>query len=177
MEERIQLSKKERAMFIYLLKILKNQGDEENDYDNMIKALEYGYELHYSDVFDCLFDDELSTEDCREVLDILEMYRGIIYSFINLKRDGNLESLTEEDVKFPGFDGNNETKQMTYTDYFIKDLGRYDEIKELSHGYFNSHWPQLAKYRAMLEKWNSYKVLPNRYMMNEQQIKDLLKIN
>jgi uncharacterized protein YfbU (UPF0304 family) len=175
MENVVKLSKTDRAKFIYLLKILKNQGDEEYDYDNMIKALQYGYEYHYSDVFDCLFDEELSADGCREVLDILEMYRGIIYSYINLKREGIQLSLTEDDIRFPGFDGNNEGKQMFYTEYFIKDLGRYNEIEQLSHGYYNSHWPELPKYRAMLLKWEEYKVLPNRYMMNEQQIRDLLE--
>lgn len=175
MENVVKLSKTDRAKFIYLLKILKNQGDEEYDYDNMIKALQYGYEYHYSDVFDCLFDEELSADGCREVLDILEMYRGIIYSYINLKREGIQLSLTEDDIRFPGFDGNNEGKQMSYTEYFIKDLGRYDEIEQLSHGYYNSHWPKLGDYRTMLEKWQEYKnTLSNRYMMSEQQIKDLL---
>lgn len=174
MENNVKLTRKERAEFIYLLKILQNQGDGEYDYENMIKALQYGYEYHYSDVFDCLFDEELSSEGCREVLDILEMYRGIIYSYINLKREGKQLSLTEDDIKFPGFDGNNEGKQMSYTEYFIKDLGRYNEIEQLSHGYYNSHWPKLDDYRAMLKKWEEYKNLPNRYMMNEQQIVDLL---
>lgn len=174
MENVVKLNKVERAQFIYLLKILKNQGDEDYDYDNMIKALEYGFELHYSDVFECLFDEELPADKCREVLDILEMYRGIIYSYNNLKREGQLEKLKDEDVRFKGFDGNNETKQMSYTDYFIKDLDRYAEIEELSHGYYNSHCQMLPKYHAMLAKWDEYKALPNRYMMNEQQIIDLL---
>lgn len=176
MENVVKLTQKDRAMFLYLLKILKNQGDQEYDYDNLIKALQYGFELHYSDVFECLFDEELSAEGCSEVLDILEMYRGIIYSFINLKREGKLDSLTEDDVKFPGFDGNNEGKQMSYADFFIKDLGRYSEIDELSHGYYNSHSRTLPKYRAMLVKWEEYKSLPNRYMMNELQIKELLNV-
>ena len=60
MENSIKLNHKERAMFLYLLKILKNQGDQDYDYDNLIKALQYGFELHYSDVFECLFDEELS---------------------------------------------------------------------------------------------------------------------
>ena len=175
MENVIQLSRTERAQFIYLLKILKNQGDQEYDYDNLIKALQYGFELHYSDVFECLFDEELLADQCREVLDILEMYRGIIYSYTNLKREGKQGTLTDEDVKFKGFDGNNETKQMSYADYFIKDLERYSEIEELSHGYYNSHCQMLPRYRAMLEKWEAYKSLPNRYLMNEQQIKELLK--
>ena len=142
MESNVKLTKKERAEFIYLLKILQNQGDKEYDYENMIKALQYGYEYHYSDIFDCLFDEELSSEGCREVLDILEMYRGIIYSYNNLKRERKQLSLTEDDIRFPGFDGNNEGKQMSYTEYFSKDLGRYDEIEQLSHGYYNSHWPK-----------------------------------
>ena len=176
MDNNIKLTKKERAEFIYLFKILKNQGDVEYDYDNMIKALQYGFEFHYSDILDCVFDEELSFKDCREVLDILEMYRGIIYSYINLKREGKQGTLTEEDIRFPGFDGNSEGKQMFYTEYFIKDLGRYNEIEQLSHGYYNSHWPKLDKYRAMLLKWEEYRVLPNRYMMDEQQIKELLTI-
>lgn len=171
MENKVTLSTKDRALFIYLLKILKNQGDQDYDYDNMIKALQYGYEYHYGDVFDCLFDEELSAADCREVLDILEMYRGIIYSFNNLKIEGKLKTLTENDVRFPGFDGNNETKQMSYVDYFINDLGRYDEIEELSRGYYNSHSPKMAKYKAMLKIWRS---LNNRYQMEERQIQELL---
>ena len=158
MENVVKLSRTERAKFIYLFKILKNQGDEDYDYDNLIKALQNGYELHYSDVFECLYDEELNAEGCREVLDILEMYRGIIYSYNSLKQSGKIGG-----------------KQMSYTDYFIKDLDRYAEIEGLSHGYYNSHCPMLHRYRSMLEKWETYKALPNRYMMNEQQIVDLLK--
>lgn len=175
MENIVKLTRMERAKFIYLFKILKNQGDEDYDYENMIKALQYGFELHYSDVFECLYDEELKAEECREVLDILEMYRGIIYSYNSLKQKGKIETLTEEEVRFPGFDGNNEGKQMSYADYFIKDLDRYSEIEELSRGYYNSHCQMLPRYRSMLRKWETYQTLPNRYMMNEQQIKDLIK--
>lgn len=175
MDDNRKLTDIDRAKFIYLFKILKNQGDEEYDYDNMIKALQYGFELHYKDVFDCLFDETLSEAECREVLDILEMYRGIIYSYKNLKALGKLDKLKEEDVRFPGFDGNNEGKQMFYTSYFIEDMNRYAEIAELSHGYYNSHIQMLPRYRAMLAKWEEYKSIDNRYMMNEQQILDLLK--
>ena len=175
MEKNIILTRTDRAKFIYLLKILKNQGDTDYDYDNMIKALQCGFCLHYRDVFDCLYDEEISAEGCQEVLDILEMYRGIIYSYNNLKREGLLKTLKDDDVRFKGFDGNNETKQMSYATYFIVDLERYAEIEDLSHGYYNSHIQMLSKYRSMLAKWEEYKSIKNRYMMNEQQILALLK--
>lgn len=175
MEVDNSLTRKERALFIYLFKILKNQGDEEYDYDNMIKALQYGFEYHYSDVFDCIFDEELSVEECKEVLDILEMYRGITYSYINLKREGRIEYLTDDKIRFKGFDGNNETKQMSYARYFIVDLDRYSEIQQYAPGNdYNSHWQMLPQYRTMLSKWKAFPT-NEKYQMSEQQISDLLK--
>lgn len=175
MENDIKLTRKDRAMFIYLFKILKNQGDDDYDYDNMIKALQNGFQNHYSDVFECLYDEELSAEECREVLEILEMYRGITYSYNALKEVGQQGKLTDKDIRFKGFDGNNETKQMSYACYFIIDLDRYEEIENLANGYYNSHYPMLSKYRQMLSMWNGYK--DTRYKMNEQQIIDLLNCN
>lgn len=176
MDREIKLNEKERALFIYLFKILKNQDDGEYDYDNMIKALQYGFEYHYNDVFDCLFDEELSAEGCKEVLDILEMYRGITYSYINLERVGKLKDLKREQICFRGFDGNNETKQMSYATYFIVDLDRYSEIQEYSLGNdYNSHCRLLPKYRAMLKKWKEYDgLLENRYMMDYKHLTELL---
>lgn len=176
MEDIIKLTKKDRAMFIYLFKILKNQGDDDYDYANMIEALQNGFVLHYNDVFSCLYDEELSEEECKEVLDILEMYRGIIYSYNHLKNQGQIGSLTDDNVRFRGFDGNNETKQMAYTRYFIVDLDRYSEIKDLSNNYFNSHFPMLDKYRKMLKQWKVYKEKEIGYSMDENQINCLLSI-
>ncbi len=173
----VKLTKTERAIFIYLFKILQNQNDNDNDYENMIKALEYGFSLHYDDVFSVLYDNELSRSECLEVLDILEMYRGIIYSYRSLANNRQCKEIKEFDVHFPGFDGNNETDLFAYTQYFILDLKRYSEIEQLSKGDYNSHCPMLKKYRNMLKKWNEYKSLPNRYEMTEEQIMTLLNIN
>ena len=106
--EIVKLTPKERASFIFQLRILQKLSDssEFSDYEAKIVALERGYELHYSDVFDMLYDEGLSADECRSVLDILEMYRGIIFSYKQLKET----SLTDEQVKFPGFDGNFEAK-------------------------------------------------------------------
>lgn len=173
MEDSRKLEDKDRALFIYLFKILKNQGDDEYDYDNMIKALQYGFCLHYKDVFDCLFDEELSEEECKEVLDILEMYRGITYSYINLKNQDKEGELTDEMISFPGFDGNNETKQLSYVHYFLDDLGRYEEIKKYSNGYYDSHYPKLGEYRRKYKRWQEF---TNKYKMTEMEILDILNI-
>jgi len=176
MENSIELSKKERLSYILQLKILQklSEPSESSHYENQITALESGFALHYQDILEILSEEELSPDDCQDILDILEMYRGIIYSYEGLKRKGTEITINENDVKFPGFDGNHESKQMAYVKYFIDDLDRYSEIQKLSNGYYNSHSGMLRKYKAMLIKWDEYKSLPNRYLMNEEQIKELL---
>ena len=173
--EHLSLTNKERLEYIYLLRILEKLYPEQSEeYSQYRNALQRGFSLHYADMMIELSEDELSINECKKVLDILEMYRGIIYSYRALKRENTDISLTDEDVKFPGFDGNNEYYHMAYVEYFIDDLDRYSEIQELSNGYYNSHSRMLWQYEKMLEKWNEFESLPNRYLMNEEQIRELL---
>lgn len=177
MEENIKITIVEREILANQFRILeKLEGDnQQRDYRNLIEALESGYELHYMDVFEDLSETTLSKDDCRRVLDILEMFRGLIYSYQGLKRDRVETTLTENDVKFVGFDGNDplECKYMLYTSYFIQDLDRYSEIKEISHPSFNSHSRMLSTYMSMLQRWNEFKQEKNinQYLMNEEQIR------
>lgn len=175
--EPIELSLKERLSLVLQLRTLQKLSDdyEKDDYENMITALLHGYTLHYGDLFNEFYEKELSIDECRYVLEILEMYRGIIYSFINLERNGVINNLKEQDIMFPGFDGNDEKESsyMGYARYFVKDLGRYDEIKDRAKDDFNSHINMCDKYNRMLAIWNSFDNL-HRYKMNEETIIKLL---
>jgi uncharacterized protein YfbU (UPF0304 family) len=169
----MELDKKERLQFSYMLKILEKLYPEEQEYyATNRKAIEEGYELHYSWLTEHLYDG-LTKEECREVLDILEMSRAIIFSFKAIKEP---KELKEEDVMFKGFDGNNETMLMAYAEYFIEDLGRYQELKESNGGYYNSHFPTIDRYRAMLHSWNQI-AQDEKYKMSENVIKELLNIS
>lgn len=168
----MKLDKKERLQLSFTLKILEKLYPEEKEYyANHRKAIEDGYELHYDWITEHL-SEGLTKEECSEVLDILDMYSSLYFSFKKLK---NPESLNLDNVKFPGFDGNNETMQMAYTKYFIEDLDRFGEIQEIANGYYNSHMRLIPKYKKMLEKWKTYDY-PKRYELNENEIKELIKI-
>lgn len=53
---------------------------EETDYYVINReALEEGYTLHYEWMFEGLFE-EMSEDECREVIDILDMYRALHFS-------------------------------------------------------------------------------------------------
>lgn len=190
MAEFITLDKKERLFLSNQLEILKNQllimnkisgiDDSSIDvsyYENQIRALREGYELHYGDVFEDIYDG-LTYDECRLVLDILEMYRGITYSFLALKRADKLVRLSDESIMFAGFDLNTETKYYSYAKYFLIDLDRYDEIKQIvGPNYdFNSHTSlTMPKYKRQLVVWQSFRSLENRYKMTEEQIIKILE--
>ena len=166
----MELTKKDRLFLINQLLILeKLYPEEQSYYAEHRKALQEGYKLHYSWLFSNL-DDEMSEEECREVLDILEMYRAITFSYKKLK---DKQGVTEEEIKFKGFDGNEETKQFSYVLYFTIDLKRYDELKDnAEYPNFNSHFPMLPRYRKMLNTWKNF---PKKHTLDIDQIKLLLK--
>lgn len=180
-DNKYALSLPQRLILVNQYKIMKQLTDSESEkkeYDNMITALESGFELHYQDCFGFMGESDMSEKECREVLDILEMYRGIIYSYQALIRDQKPTTLKPKDVMFPGFDGNNEYKQLSYVRYFIVDLDRYSEIQELNQtDNYNSHCRYLDRYRNMLAKWQLFvnDKNQNQYLLNEAQIRSLIE--
>lgn len=163
---------KERLQLSNQFKILEKLYPEDEDYyAKHRKAVEYGFELHYSWIAEHIYEDTLSNEDCKFVLEVLDMYASF---YFNVKQLKNLNELTESKVVFPGFDGNNETMFMAYTRYFIEDLDRFNEIKESTNSNYNSHMRMIPRYKKMLIKWKEYQV-DYSYELTEGQIIDLIK--
>jgi uncharacterized protein YfbU (UPF0304 family) len=167
-----QFSKKERWLYSNLLRLL--EAAFPTDADDLAvhrEALEEGYELHYAWLFE-RFWEGLSPPECKEVIDILDMYRAITFS---LQTQPNREELEKSLwYPFPGFDGNNETAQMAYCRYFVHRLGRFQELAV--HGErtdFNSHMPMLPQYRRMLELWRSH--FEKSFELSRDAIKVLLE--
>jgi uncharacterized protein len=149
------LSKYERLNLINQYMILEKLYPEYADsYSLHRKALTEGYELHYKWIYENVWDG-LPEDECKKVLDILEMYRNITYSLKELKNQDLNKNLK---ARFRGFDGNNESPYLAYCSYFIVDLNRYNE---LSYGEknpnFNSHCELLPEYLNMLEEWKKMK--------------------
>lgn len=99
------------------------------------------------------FDDPPEVE---EVADILEMWSLIEASYSELSSAEKARVETEaspfgREVKFPGFDGNNESRHLSIAKHFIKEMGRWTEFDGRD---LNSHAPSLAAYRRMREVMN-----------------------
>lgn len=164
-----KLSQKDRLILVNQFKILEKLYPEEAEYYlEKREILEQGYELLYTDVFGELYE-RFSEEECREVLDILDLYRVITFSYRDLEDKSEIE---EYKVRFAGFDGNNECKQLAFAEFFIKKLNRFQELfyGEPNRS-FNSHCPTMYKYKPMLEKW--YK-MERAFELSKKQLIEIL---
>lgn len=139
----------ERLILINQFNILEQMNPQDPYFKNGREILENGYRNLYSEITDIL-SDEMSEQDGDFVIDVLQMYRSLNDSYIKIK---DKENVSEEDLNFPGFDGNQEGKFYLFTKFYIQDFGRYAEFSDGKHGEFNSHSRMIPKYRRMLAEW------------------------
>jgi len=166
----MKLSRYERLVLSNQYRLLEALYPGEADYySRHRKAVEEGYALNYRWLTEHLYE-ELSEEACREVLDVLDMYRAITFSIRDSEGTG-IDSKTF--FPFPGFDGNNEAQELSYVHYFLTDLGRFEELRPPSPGSnLNSHCPMLPKYRGMLRVWKS---LGDPHHLSQDEIAKILE--
>lgn len=145
------LDKKDRILLINQYKILAALNIEERDhYQELIEILENGYSIFYSNI-DYWVSEEMSSDEGRFVLDILDLYRAIE----DLKRSSKDEKITSHPNSFfRGFDGNNETEYMGFCRFLIETQGKFQEQKPylIKNDNLNSHMPMIPKYTRMLRK-------------------------
>jgi uncharacterized protein len=134
----------ERLQLVNQFRILEQlYPDEAAHYSELRDIITEGYTIQYGEVFGLIFD-EMPWEECDYVYDVLDMHRVLIRSFEALK---DKEGLTEEDVKFQGFDGNNESKRLAFAEHLKKE-GKWTETLG---GYLNSHSiSTMTRYPKML---------------------------
>lgn len=112
------------------------------------------------------FRTELSKRDCERVLDILDMFRMITFSFKELEKDGTpvSEELSHQ-LEFEGFDGNHglESRMASYVEFLMSE-GKWPELRpqlDRNDG-GNSHFPVLDEYMRMLTEHRRIKASRDR---------------
>ncbi len=115
--------------------------------------VENGYELHYDDLNPLIIESNLTADECREVLDILDMYWALRDSFSRLS---DKSDIPERDVQFRGFDGNSGSGRLEYARFLVIEQNRWNEVLDGRPEFdFNSHSTVIDMYRRMLNKWIS----------------------
>ncbi len=167
----MKLTEKDRLILFNQLEILKHLNPDDSDrYDVDQTILLYGYKYHYDELIEG-FAEELDESISQYVFDVFQMYRSLNNSYDELSREEKSE-IDLKDIKFQGYDGNEEIDHYTYARFVLEELKRYDEIYDNGKVKFNSHRNMLNKYDRMLNKWKS---LGDRYgTLSLSQIKDII---
>jgi uncharacterized protein YfbU (UPF0304 family) len=123
------------------------------------------------------FENQETPEIVKEVLDILDMWSFIEYSYGELSEEDKAYVEKEaapfgKDPRFRGFDGNNETDYMGTASFVVNQLNRFEEFKGRN---FNSHCPSVDGYHRMLSVFEGIK--SNIYVesLNAEQLVRILK--
>ena len=119
-------------------------------------ALAHGFETTLSEVTRHVYDVELTPQDEADILDTLEMYEHMQFSFEGLQDKGGL---TEDTVKFPGWDGHRNELSFARLFCFRADSYReQDHTKRIPDRFamvkpspaYDSHSWTMPMYRRML---------------------------
>ena len=164
----MKLTDIERLILINQFSIRK-AVEKNDDYDHLIKILTDGYELFYGDLVSHL--SAVPEDECRFVLDVLDMYRAIDdYKRANPK---DMEVAELPWSSFPGFDGNNEAHLLGFAQFLIEDQEKFQEQRERKHETdgFNSHMPTVDIYRRMLAIWQGF---GGRFKLTREQVVAIL---
>lgn len=118
--------------------------DPGQGWSTLVEVLEHGYEGEYSRITDWLYPG-LPADECRFVIDILAVYDALQRPYVENNKE------VPSDLKFPGFDGNNESHLLGYF-RFVLAQERFVYVKRMFDD-GNSHGPFSAGYRRMVSAW------------------------
>ncbi len=144
----------------------KLNPDDADKYSRLQTIVERGYSLQMREL-----DKEfgyLEEQECKELIDILEMYHAMqeSYKMLSTQEQSNLD---KRRLQFLGFDIATEVQQVHYVRFLVESEGLYTQFDKADH-HFNSQVPMLNKYRRMLVTWRD---CPRQYHLSPAEINQI----
>lgn len=171
----MELDKYQRLVLANQYRILERLArlseDGEHEAESFAKyadAVEEGYAAAIESLFEHIFDG-LSREDCSLVIMSMAMFDALQRSYDALPDKSGVK---EYAVNSFGFDGNHETEYMAYARFVIEKEQRFTRLRNDDN--CNSHMPNVARYRAMVETWKDR--YDQSYDLNANAINDILSV-
>jgi uncharacterized protein YfbU (UPF0304 family) len=143
----MKLSMAERLILANQYRILSALEPKESAHLQAVEILQRGYRGFYNELIGWFDPDEMTEDECAEVIDILSMFRLLNYSYRKLEDTAGIDA---EKIRFKGFDANEEPKQYSLLVFMVEQQRKWGELKSTE---LNSHWPVLNGYRRMVHRW------------------------
>lgn len=167
MPKEMKLSKLDRIFLVNQLRIMEALYPAEAPQFNVQReVIERGYEMLYAWGFEHIYDEDenMTAEESREVWDTMDMFDAIARSMPE-----GFDTSGYPMTKFAGYDGNVESKFMSFAQFTVERLKRFEYVPMERPGYWNSHRPMRATYCRMLNEWKKWPS-PDRFSMPREQL-------
>jgi uncharacterized protein YfbU (UPF0304 family) len=148
----VKLTRVERVILANQMRILGALIPDETEasyFERARDALEHGYELEYEELFQHVWPEGITTEDCREVLDTLMMFVRLGDSFTRLKDSSGVD---EYGLKFRGYNGNDEGEFVEYVEH-VRRKNLFPQLLGDTPFAYRSNYGDRATYQRMLAKF------------------------
>lgn len=147
------MKKTERFVLQMLCDLLRAPEDRRISPDRVEKALTHGHLWALDWEFDGADPD--TSEFLEETIQILNMWTIVEAQFERLSKDDRKEiakavGRREEDLRFKGFDANEEPHFGIAT-FMIEDFRRWQRFKGRN---LNCHYPSIGSHQRMLKEYN-----------------------
>ncbi|EKO3616801.1 YfbU family protein [Vibrio metschnikovii] len=149
--------------------VLMSQLDPANaeQYKRLQTIIERGYELQMTELNKEF--GAISEAQCREVIDVMEMYHAMQESYKML--DSKLSSdVDARRLNFLGYDSASEAQLVNYVRFLINTDGLYPQFERGEH-HFNSQVAMGEKYRRMLTTWRN---CPRQYHLSANELNKII---
>jgi len=176
--ESVSLSDGEKLLLIMLADVYKHLKIKEREIDpEFISQVIWGghYWAPKWEMQGLFHDHKDDPQDVSLVVDVLDMWDFIegAYEKLSKNEKDQLEKEAEpfgKNVKFIGFDGNNETSHMSIARFLIEKMDRFSRFKGRE---LNSHMPSIGIYRRMLAV---FEPIRSRLVGKELDVNQLIRI-
>lgn len=176
----VQFSDGEKLLLVMMRDLFKRLGMEQDadvDAEFIAQAIYGGHywapKWRMAGVFHDHADDP---RNLHYVVDVLDMWSFIERGFEQLSKAEKAKLAVDaapfgERVRFPGFDGNNESEELGIAGFLIKKMDRFPQFKDRD---LNSHFPTRAMHTRMLRLFESMRETLIGQELNAAQITALM---
>lgn len=148
----MDFSGKDQLLFTLLTDIHKalKIKDSVVDADFVQRMIRDGEGWALAHAYPSMFLREETPPQVKYVMDVLDLWQILELGYNNLTDDERAQlDFSPSDVKFPGFDGNNESELLSIAHVLTEDLGKWAHFKGKIK---NSHMPTTGMYERMLQE-------------------------
>ena len=177
-KDRIHITAGEKMIMAMLCDLYRGVDMNRVDLDPgfIISALTGGHYWalgwRYTGLFHGHQDSDKIVSEVANIMDMWSILESAYERFTSEQKNNVAKKLNSSDIRFLGFDGNNEGEHYGIARFLVEDLKRFERFNDRD---LNSHMPSLDGYRRMLSVFESMRSRLSFNELTDSHVIEILK--